>query len=543
MNDKSTSSQILAPIWKRKWLILAVGVIVALGSYFYYKRQPAIFGATTTINLAGGEEQSSTGSASAKAATKTLVTDAPAIIGSGSNEREAKRILKAQGKKVPKGKVKAKASATGGAIVEIYAEAHGAKNAARLANAYATAYIARANRAYRNSVERQIADRRRQLARIEAGSIAATTNTGTGTGKGKSKGSSTGSGAAVIQEANLTSQINQLESALHVQGIQEITVATPHTAELLEPMPKQNAIFGFLLGVVLAIFVAFGLERLDRTLRDIGYVEGSLGGPLLAAVPRLKRPIRDDGGQISLAPRMQDAIRRANATLTTLELADGRAPRTLLCTSPDVGDGKSTLTAALAVVKAEAGEHVVVLETDFKAPRQGEILGVGQDVGLVDVLTGALPLEDVVRRVPIAFPAAAHVPVAAGAGEVAADGDAGGSVSAIVGRVAEHPPSLATPTFRDLLKRLSDEYDCVLVDVETELESADTIAAMREVEAIILIGRIGASKDASVERLEEVLDLPGVAPVIGTVANCASDRDLERNGLRGARRVSSRKGK
>ncbi len=539
MNEKSTSSQILAPIWKRKWLILAVGLVVAVGSYLYYKRQPAIFGATTTINLAGGEEQSAAGGASAKATTKTLVSDAPAIIQSGSNEREAKKILKAQGKKVPKGKVKAKASATGGAIVQVYAEAHGAKNAARLANAYATAYIVRASRAYKHSVERQIADRRRQLARIET---ASTGSSGKAKGKGSSSGA-TSSGAAVIQEANLTSQINQLESDLHVQGIQQITVATPHTAELLEPMPKQNAIFGFLLGIILAIFVAFGLERLDKTLRDIDYVERALGGPLLAALPRLKRPIRDDDGQISLAPRMQDAVRRANATLTALELGDGRSPRTLLCTSPDVGDGKSTLTAALAVVKAEAGEHVIVVETDFKAPRQGEILGVDQGVGLLDVLTGALPLDEVVQRVPIAFPAAVKVPVAAGPGEPVPQMEEGGSMSAIVGRVAEHPPSLATPAFRDLLKRLSEEYDCVLVDVETELESADTIAAMREVDAIILIGRVGASKEASVERLDEVLELPGVAPVIGTVANCASDRDLERHGLHGARRGTARKGK
>lgn len=79
----------------------------------------------------------------------------------------------------------------------------------------------------------------------------------------------------------------------------------------------------------------------------------------------------------------------------------------------------------------------------------------------------------------------------------------------------------------------------MLIDVETELEAADTIALLRQVDGIILVGRVGHSRDASIERLDEALALPGTAPLIGTVANCVVDRDLENNGLWGANRKRS----
>ncbi len=51
MNETTDATAIFAPLWKRKWLILAVGIVVAAATYVYYKHQPRIYGATTEVYL------------------------------------------------------------------------------------------------------------------------------------------------------------------------------------------------------------------------------------------------------------------------------------------------------------------------------------------------------------------------------------------------------------------------------------------------------------------------------------------------------------
>ncbi len=523
--NKSTSTSLLAPIWKRKWMILIVGLVCGVGSYVYYKHEPAVYSATTTLNLAASEEQEASQGLKSGTKSKASVADAPALIMSAVNAKEAKRIMRAEGKKVVKGKVKAKPSANAADIIQILAEAHGAKNVVRLANAYANAFILRQNRTSTEGVQAAITTARKQLKRIEVAAAHSSKSGG-------------GGGVQVIQEATLASKINQLESQLHQPGVTQLTPAGRKTTELVEPMPKQSAIFGFLLGVLIAIFVAYGLERIDRSLRDIEHVESQLGGPLLAALPLLQKPLLMRDGTPGLPPRMLDSLRRANATLGALEAAGSKPPKTILCTSPDPGDGKSTFMAALALVKAEMGERVALLETDFRKPTQAQKLGLEGEYGLADVLTGRRTLAEAMQTVPLGQPVAETVAVPGGEGGAAPAVAAqhAGSISALVGTTEENRPPLTGAAFGNLLKSLADEYDCVLVDVETELEAADTIALLREVDGIILIGRVGHSRDASIERLDEVLALPGTAPLIGTVANCVTDRDLENNGLWGVKR-------
>ena len=68
MNDTTDATAILAPIWRRKWMILLVAILVAAGTYLYYKRQPTVYPASTQMYLgAGSEEQGCSTSKRAKA--------------------------------------------------------------------------------------------------------------------------------------------------------------------------------------------------------------------------------------------------------------------------------------------------------------------------------------------------------------------------------------------------------------------------------------------------------------------------------------------
>ena len=528
MNPTTDAAAIFAPLWRRKWLILIVGVLVGAASYGYYKRQPAIYVASTQLNLASGSEEQGLLGGQKTGLAKAAISNAATIITSGLVAEEAHRLLRAEHNNA-KGKVRAKTSATGSDIVTISAEAHGAKRAVHLANAYAAAYIKRQHAAFVRAVKLAIFNTRQQLHRIELAAA------GSSKGKG-SKSPSSSNGTAVIQAANLSTKLNQLESELSVSGVQQISLAKTSAAELIEPMPKQNAIFGFAFGVVLAMLGAFLVERLDRSLRSPEGIDAVFGAGILASLPSVKTPIVHADGRPAVARPLLEPIRRADTTmrLREAEAYAGRGPRTILCTSADSGDGKSTLVAALALVRREAGERVAVIEADFERPVLAKLLDLeagGQ--GLADVLAGECTVAEAIQMVPSAG-AAVQAPAMGvdGGGSTMVRTRTLGSVSVLLGAgTGGERPRLTDRAFAELVNTMSEEFDCVLIDAPSPVESSDSIALLPAVEGILVIARLRHTRDVSAERLAELLHLPSTAPVLGTVANDVSRRELTRSGF------------
>src|ERR1700733_1192032 len=56
MNETTDATAIFAPLWKRKWLILIVGLLVAAATYVYYNHQDPVYGAASAIYLGNGSE-------------------------------------------------------------------------------------------------------------------------------------------------------------------------------------------------------------------------------------------------------------------------------------------------------------------------------------------------------------------------------------------------------------------------------------------------------------------------------------------------------
>ena len=92
MKQTTDATAIFAPIWKRKWLILLAGIIVAAGAYGYYKHKRSVYGISTQIYLGnGGEEQ---GGFAGKRLGQPSPTNASALINSPLvHEVVARRLL------------------------------------------------------------------------------------------------------------------------------------------------------------------------------------------------------------------------------------------------------------------------------------------------------------------------------------------------------------------------------------------------------------------------------------------------------------------
>src|SRR6478672_6709599 len=172
MNETTDASAIFAPIWRRKWLILIVAVVVAGGSYLYAKRERPTYQATTQVFLGvGAEEQAPSERASSKAHGSSQA-DQAAVINTIVVEQVRHRLKAEHKGSLARGaKVKAKAPEKS-EFIAITSEAHTARGAALLANLTARTYIRRRTSASRRAVEQAIAISRRQLRRIEAAALA-----------------------------------------------------------------------------------------------------------------------------------------------------------------------------------------------------------------------------------------------------------------------------------------------------------------------------------------------------------------------------------
>ncbi len=535
MTETTDATAIFAPLWRRKWLILTVGIVVAVLSYLYYKHETPTFSASTQVFLGASAEEPTPGEKGSKT-TGVEVADQAAVINSIVVEGVRRELHKAgYGKLVAHAKVKAKAPEKS-EFVNITAEAHSDKGVVLLVNTVAEAYVRRRNLSRERAINRAIAISRRQLLRIQAAQVPAVQ----GSGKGKSAAPSAGS---IIQQANLSSKINELEASLAVTGAQHVKPAT--RGELVAPAPKKDAIFGFVVGVVLASIAAYALSRLDRRLRTLDGIEGAFGSQILTALPKVARPLVDRDGQPSPSRNLLEPLRRLHTTLQLGGVGQNGAQgahRRILFISADTGDGKSTLVADLALVQRDAGQRTAIVEANFRHPVQSKLLRLGGTHGLAEVLAGTMSIEDACQRVlPVATVEEVDPPGAQGAAvTTAVTARNAGSLFVLAGsRTVANPPALLADTaMSDVLGTLGEDYDYVLIDAPSPLEYSDVMPLLAEVDGIVIVARAGYTRETSAQRLTVMLEHSSTAPILGIVANCVSKTDISRQGMAPSRRRS-----
>jgi Mrp family chromosome partitioning ATPase len=241
------------------------------------------------------------------------------------------------------------------------------------------------------------------------------------------------------------------------------------------------------------------------------------------------------------AKSLLEPLRRLHTTLQLgdmLERDRGHTPRLLVFLSADAGDGRSSVIANLARVQCEAGERVAVVEADFRRPTQAALLDAGGTYGLADVLAGKISLGEAMQVVQStdsvdvggdAAAAPAAVSTVVGSRSI-------GSLSVLVsgGPVSNPPALLARPEMAELLGSLADEFDHVLIDAPPPLEVSDVMPLLQLADGIVIVARVGHTREVSAQRLAQLLGRTASAPLLGAVANCVPRKDIERYGFSSA---------
>ena len=253
-----------------------------------------------------------------------------------------------------------------------------------------------------------------------------------------------------------------------------------------------------IVGVLLALGIAFLIEYLDDTVKTPDDVSRVSGLSTLGAIARLK----ESGGprQLIAWMRVKSPESEAYRTLrTNIQFSSVDNPiRSLLVTSSSPGEGKSTTTANLAVVLAQTGQRVIVVDTDLRRPVLHKVFGVPNNIGLTTALLAGenLSLEGYLQPTEI------------------------DTLSVLTsGPIPPNPSELlGSHRMQHLIEVLAQAADIVIFDSPPVLAVTDAVVLGRQVDGVLVVADAGNTREHALAQAAAELQKTG-ANVLGVALN------------------------
>ncbi|MFF0991519.1 polysaccharide biosynthesis tyrosine autokinase [Kocuria nitroreducens] len=204
----------------------------------------------------------------------------------------------------------------------------------------------------------------------------------------------------------MSSQVDSLEvsSGSAGAGSRVDLLALGNASYPLDPSSpniKLNVALGFLGGSALGFAYALARDSLDRRIRSVDEIRDGFGVSVLGVIPtddRLSdhRAIVETGISAGRGHHeFAEALRELRTNLSFVSVDN--PPKMIVVTSSLPGEGKSSITANLAVAIASTGRNVVVVDGDLRRPVITDLFGLVAGVGVTDVLTGQVQVQEVLQ--------------------------------------------------------------------------------------------------------------------------------------------------
>ncbi|MEV6342699.1 polysaccharide biosynthesis tyrosine autokinase [Actinoplanes sp. NPDC051851] len=275
------------------------------------------------------------------------------------------------------------------------------------------------------------------------------------------------------------------------------------------PNTLNNFALATMAGLIVGTGLGVGREVADHTVRTAEALQILTSAPVLAAVPMDTAAPAGPGPFASerTSPRTE-ALRQVR-TLLQIAAAE-RSVKTLAITSAVAGEGRSATTCSLALLFAEAGQRVLVIDAELRHPRLAQFLGREESAGLATVLTGMASVEQVLQ------------PWGAGLWLLSSGG---------------RPPNpselLSSPRMTDLVDEVRRRFDVVIFDCPPLLPVTDAAVVAARADGTVLVVRSRRTTGAQVTAAVRALNAVN-ATLLGCVLNMVARKgpdavpDLER---------------
>jgi len=280
----------------------------------------------------------------------------------------------------------------------------------------------------------------------------------------------------------------------------------------IEPNIPRNLAFALMLGLASGVGLAFLLEGLDNTIRTTEQAQNISGLASLGMIPLGSKSARDGPNskrlviasskeavelvtQVRPQSQMAESYRALRTSLLLSNL--GAPPKVIMVTSALPQEGKTTTSINCAVVLAQKGVRVLLIDADLRRPSIHKTLGMGPRSGLSNVLTGSTTLEQAITRTAI-LPNLFVLPA---------------------GTPPPNPAELlASSNMRDVLAQLREQYDHIVLDTPPSLSVTDAVVLSPRADAVVLVIRSGKTTKQALRRARDILAQVN-AKVVGVLLN------------------------
>lgn len=331
---------------------------------------------------------------------------------------------------------------------------------------------------------------------------------------------------------SLYNEFLQKQSQAQIQVAEQsntIRVIEPAQVPIVPTGPNRlrAIMIGLLLSLVAGIGLAFTLDYLDNTVKTVEDVARYAQLPALGIIPALsasssrklsgrgRKALSSASGNSANISSRQDGLvaleNRSSAAeayrvlrTSVLLSTAGSPPKTILVTSGQPGEGKTTTTVNTAISLAQLGASVLIIDCDLRKPSTHKVLGVDHSRGLSTYLSRNVELDSVIQKLQI--PNLSVMPC---------------------GPIPPNPAELiSSERMKKMLETLMERYDHILIDSPPLINVTDPVILSTMVDGVMLVVHGGKSTRDVVRRARQELTSVG-AKIFGVVLN---NIDLRREG-------------
>lgn len=277
-----------------------------------------------------------------------------------------------------------------------------------------------------------------------------------------------------------------------------VTVVEPAavSSRPVSPRPVVNIALGLIVGVVIGLGQALVRRLLDSRIRTRDDLEEITDAPVLASVVHHKGSDRAKDGDTparGTAWASDESYRKLRTAVGFVALG-GERRSSIVVTSSVQGEGKTETSTNLAKVLAETGARVLLIDADLRRPQVGARLGLDDELGLSDVLTGRADLNDVLLSVD--------------------------DLSVLTAGTVPPNPSelLGSEAMAELLALVEAHFEYVILDAPPLLPVTDAAILSHQAGGAVVVARSGVARQNQLTEALSTLEAAD-ASVYGVVLN------------------------
>ena len=259
----------------------------------------------------------------------------------------------------------------------------------------------------------------------------------------------------------------------------------------VKPNIPLNIALGMVVGLILGVGLAFFIEYLDTSVKTIDDVERALGAAVLGVIPQNVGSLLDEGDESPHAEAYR--VLRTNILFAGRQTED---QTTFSVVSGGAGEGKTTTMFNLAVVFAQQGDRVLVVDSDLRRPSMHRFFKVSNNIGLTNYLLGQVTIDEVIQTSEI--PSLHFVP-------------SGKLPSSSMG-------ILSSAKMKEFVVEMKSRYDYVFLDAPPIMGVSDASVLASMVDMCVLVVQYRKYPQLMTQRAKEMVTKVG-GDLVGVVLN------------------------